>query len=122
MALPPVSPLFRQYVDDEMLRAPLVFDQLLDAVLDEVRRGLSGMVSTQRTAVADLMQALQTQRVRMGDYFMHSLREQVQVDMNRQPAKGSKAPEKTPEKPRSLSLVDEDEVAIDVEYREEVSE
>ena len=115
MALPPVSPLFRHYVDDEMLRAPLVFDQLLDAVLDEVRRGLSGMVSTQRTAVADLMQALQSQRVRMGDYFMHSLREQVQVDMNRQPAKGSKAPEKTPEKPRSLSLVDEDEVAIDVE-------
>ena len=115
MALPPVSPLFRQYVDDEMLRAPLVFDQLLDAVLDEVRRGLSGMVSTQRTAVADLMQALQAQRARMADYFMHSLREQVQVDMNRQPAKGSKPPEKKSDKPRSLSLVDEDEVAIDVE-------
>jgi len=115
MALPPVSPLFRQYVDDEVLRAPLVFDQLLDAVLEEVRRGLAGMASTQRTAVADLMQAMQTQRLRMGDYFMHSLREQVQVEMSRQPTKGSKAPEKKPEKPRSLSLVDEDEVAIDVE-------
>ena len=115
MALPPVSPLFRQYVEDEMLRAPLVFDQLLDAVTDEVRRGLPGMVSTQRTAVADLMQALQTQRTRMGDYFMHSLRELVQADMSRQPAKTDKPLAKQPDKLRSLSLVDEDEVVIDVE-------
>ena len=115
MALPPVSPLFRQYVEDEMLRAPLVFDQLLDAVLDNVRRGLPGMGSTQRTAVADLMQALQTQRVRMGDYFMHSLREQLAVDLNRQPGRTTKAAEKKPDKPRMLSLVEEDEVAIDVE-------
>ena len=86
MALPTVSPLFQQYVDDEMLRAPLVFDQLLDAVTDEVRRRLPGMVSTQRMPVSDLIQALQTQRTRMGDYFMHSLRELVQADMNRQPS------------------------------------
>ena len=115
MALPPVSPLFRQYVDDELLRAPLVFDQLLDAVIDEVRRRLPAMVTTQRTAVADLMQALQTQRGRMGDYFLHSLKEQVQADMSRQPAKGDKAAEKKADKPRGLSLVDEDEVAVDVE-------
>lgn len=115
MALPPVSPLFRQFVDDETLRAPLVFDQLLDAVLDNVRRGLSGMGPAQRIAVADLLQALQTQRVRMGDYFMHSLREQVQADMSRQTTKDHQAPEKKPEKPRTLSLVDEDEVAVDIE-------
>ncbi len=115
MALPPVSPLFRQYVDDELLRAPLVFDQLLDAVIDEVRRGLPTMVTTQRAAVADLLQALQTQRGRMGDYFLHSLKEQEQADMSRQPAKGDKPVGKKTDKPRSLSLVDEDEVAVDVE-------
>ena len=114
MALPPVSPLFRQYVDDELLRAPLVFDQLLDAVIDDVRRGLPAMATPQRTAVADLLQALQTQRVRMGDYFAHALKEQVQAEMSRQPAKEDK-PAKNADKMRSLSLVDEDEVAIDVE-------
>ena len=115
MVLHPVSTVFRQFVEDELLRAPLVFDQLLDAVIDDVRRALPAMVAIQRTAVADLMQALQTQRGRMGDYFLHSLREQVQADMSRQPAKGDKPVEKKANKPHSLSLVDEDEVAIDVE-------
>ncbi len=113
MGLPPVSPLFQQYVDDELLRAPLLFDQLLDAVSDTVRRGLPGMNSTQRTAVADLLQGLQTQRLRMGDYLMHSLREQVQSELSRQAT--ATAGVKKPEKKRTLSLVDEDEVAVEVE-------
>lgn len=113
MGLPPISPLFQQYVDDELLRAPLLFDQLLEAASDTVRRSLAGMNSTQRTAVADLLQALQVQRTRMGDYLMHSLREQVQTELSRQAPAAAGA--KKPEKKRTLSLVDEDEVAVDVE-------
>ena len=115
MALPPISPLLQQYVEDELLRAPLVFDQLLDAVIDDVRRGLPAMANPQRTAVADLMQALQTQRARMGDYFLHTLKEQVQAEMSRQPAKPHIPVEEKADKTHNLSLVDEDEVAIDVE-------
>ena len=111
MALSPGSKLFQQFVEDEMLRAPLLFDQLLDAVADEVRSGLPAMPTPQRMAVAELVQALQVQRLRMGDYFMHSLREQVQAELSRQAPKQ----DKKPDKPKTLALVDEEEVAIDVE-------
>ena len=111
MALPPVSPLFQQFVEDEMLRAPLLFDQLVEATADAVRRNMASMPSVQRTAVGDLLQALKTQQARMGEYFMHSLREQVQSELARlAPKPAAKA-----HKPQTLSLVDEEEVAVDVE-------
>ena len=112
MAPVPVSPLFLQFVDDEMLRAPLIFDQLVDAVGDAVKRGMVSMSSTQKTAVADLFQSLQVQKLRMGEYFMHSLREQVKADTQKQQAPASQP---GPDKKLALSLVEEDEVAVDVE-------
>jgi hypothetical protein len=63
--------------------------------------------------VADLAQALQTQRHRMADYFMFSLREQVQADLTRDQPKVTKKAEALSHK--TLSLVDEDAVAVDVE-------
>lgn len=115
MAQPPVSHLLHQFVDDELLRAPLLFDQLLDAVVDTVRRELPKLNATQRTAVNDLVLALQAQRTRMGDYFMNSLHDQVQSELGRRPAKPDPVPAQKLGKPIVLSLVDEDEVAIDVE-------
>lgn len=111
MTAVPASPLFLQFVDDEMLRAPLLFDQLIDAVADAVKRSMARMASTQKTAVGDLFQSLQVQRLRMGEYFLHSLTEQVNAEV-RKPL--SKAQAGTAKK-QSLSLVEEDEVAVDVE-------
>ena len=114
MALPPVSPLFQQFVEDELLRAPLLFDQLVEATADVVRRSMASMPSVQRTAVGDLLQALKAQQSRMGEYFMHSLGEQVQSELARlAPKPVAKAQQ--PFRPQTLSLVDEDEVAVDVE-------
>ncbi len=113
MALPPASKLLLQFVDDEMLRAPLLFDQLLEAVQDSIRRALPGMNPTQRIAIVDLAQALVAQHHRMADYFMYSLREQVQAELVRNQPKAVKKPEPTSHK--TLSLVDEDAVAVDVE-------
>ena len=111
MAQPKVSPLLLQFVDDELLRAPLLYDQLLEAVIDGGRRSMSGLSSMQRTAQADLIQAVRAQTVRMGDYFMRSLRDQVQAELSSQ-----KPPaEAKPRKPKTWSLVDEDEVTVDVE-------
>ncbi len=111
----PVSPLLQQFVDDEMLRAPLLFDQLIDAVDDGARRGLPGMSPTQRTAVADLLQAMQSRRTRLADYFMNSLSEQVSAELSRQqPPLAHGKPAERP-KAMTLALVDEDEVAVDVE-------
>ncbi len=108
------SPLFRQFVDDELLRAPMLFDQVLDALLDGGRRNLAGLQGVQRNAVGEMLQAVQAQRARLGDYFLHSLREQVQSEL-----RGATRPEASAHavrpKPKVLALVDEDEVAIEVE-------
>jgi hypothetical protein len=108
----PASPLFQQFVEDEMLRAPLLYDQLLEGVIDAIRRSLPELTPTQRTALSDLVQAVKAQGPRMADYFLRSLQQQVQAEVLRQ---GPLPAAKPTGKPRALSLVDEDEVAVDVE-------
>ena len=112
MLVRPTPPALLQFVADEMLRAPLVFEQLVDGALDHARKGLAEMSSIQRSTVADLMQALSSQRARLADYFMRSLQEQVDTELARNaPAKASDKPAKR----LTLALVDEDVVALDVE-------
>ena len=101
----------QQYVEDELLRAPLLFDQVIDGAMEGARKDLALMAPAQRSTVGDLMQALLSQRSRLGDYFMRSLREQVEGDLARRDPPG--APRQA--KRMSLSLVDEEEVAMDVE-------
>jgi Protein of unknown function (DUF1631) len=111
MGSPRVSPAMQQYVEDELLRAPLLFDQLIDGTLDHARKGLAQMSPIQRSTVGDLMQALMTQRMRLGDYFMRSLQEQVNDHLaQRAPKAGELQPKRM-----TLSLVDEEVVAMDVE-------
>ncbi len=111
MAVRPSSSALQQYVEDELLRAPLLFDQVIDGANEAARRDLAMMAPAQRSTVGDLMQALLAQRARLGDYFMRSLREQVEGDLARRDPPG--APRQS--KRMSLSLVDEEEVAMDVE-------
>jgi hypothetical protein len=113
MALPPASKLLLQFVDDEMLRAPLLFDQLVEGVHDTIRRALPGMNPTQRMAVVDLDQAVLAQRHRLAEYFMYSLREQVQAELTRNQPMAAQKP--LVAVPKTLSLVDEEAVAVDVE-------
>lgn len=111
MAVRPSQSALQQYVEDELLRAPLLFDQVIDGANEAARRDLAMMAPAQRSTVGDLMQALLAQRARLGDYFMRSLREQVEGDLARRDPPGTPRPAKR----MSLSLVDEEEVAMDVE-------
>lgn len=106
-----VPPQLQQFVEDEMLRAPLLFDQVVEAVLDELRRALPAQSPLQRSITSDLIQAMQGQRHRLGDHFMRSLREQVHEDLQWHSPK----PAHAPIKPLSLALVDDEVVAMDVE-------
>ena len=106
-----ISRSLQQFVDDELLRAPLVFDQLIEATTDHARKALPAMAPAQRSAVVDLMQSLQVQQARLCDYFVRSLREQVHEEFERAEPK---APGQL-EKRVKLELVDEDTVALDVE-------
>ncbi len=117
MIAPQASRALHQFVDDELLRAPLLFDQLIEGTTDHARRSLPELANFQRAATVDLMQALQSHRVRMSEYFLHSLREQTTTELSRQ------KPPLAPASPKplalalslSLSLVDEQEVALDVQ-------
>jgi hypothetical protein len=106
-------PGLRQFVDDELMRVPLLVDQLVDGTIDTVRKALVMLPGPQRMAMADLVSALQVQRPRLGDYFLRSLREQVLAKISRQ------LPESGPRHEKrlniTLELVDDDEVALEVE-------
>lgn len=111
MAPTTVSSLLRQFVEDELLRAPLLYDQLIDATLADTPRGFKDLSSIQRTALSDLMQAVRAKRAGMSEYFLRSLQDQVRSELDQLAPRT----QKKPELPKVLSLVDEDEVAIDVE-------
>jgi hypothetical protein len=109
----------QRFVDDELLRAPLLFEQLIDAVRDSVRNGgVLGQTALQRAAVSDAVQAAHRHRERLLEYFMHSLQQQVARELGQRPrpdatygqpaaVPGNKAP--------SLALVGEEAVLVDVE-------
>ena len=111
MSDPQVPPLLQQFVDDEMLRAPLLFDQVVEGVLDQLRKAMPAQPPMQRAVTSELMLALQGQRSRLCDHFLRSLREQVREDLAWHEPKAPSAPAK----PVALALVDEDVVALDVE-------
>ena len=115
MAASLVSRALKQFVEDELLRAPLLFDQLVEATTDHARKALPGMSPMQRSTVADLMQSLQAQQVRLCDYFTRSLREQVQEEFASSEPKTQAQAQAQHEKRQKLALVDEDVVALDVE-------
>ena len=94
-----------------MLRAPLLYDQVIDGAIDHARKELPMMPPIQRSTFGDLMQALLAQRARLSDYFIRTLREQVDAELTRREPKGLPQPAKR----MSLALVDEEEVAMDVE-------
>ena len=105
----------QQFVDDELLRAPLLFDQLVEGTLDPMRKALPALAPLQRSSAADLMQSVQAQRQRLLEHFVRSLREQAGAELAR-------AASATPPKPdKALALVDEDEVALDVELSHTVA-
>jgi hypothetical protein len=106
-----IPPGLLQFVEDEQLRAPLLFDQLIDGTLENLRNGLSGMTPLQRSAIGDLIHALPTHRTRLAEYFMRSLQEQVQAEIQRHGPKVAQPQAK----PLALALVDDDIVALDVE-------
>ena len=122
------SHALRQYVDDELLRAPLLIDQLLEAVGEQIARSVKTLTPLQRANAHDLVEGLRARRAQVGDYFLRSLREQVQIELGRRQRGPDAAPAPPPParrpgllkplkplKPVTLALVDEDEVAVDVE-------
>jgi hypothetical protein len=112
----PASPTpLQRFVDDELLRAPLLFDQVLDGTLDALRKDIGMAAPGARAVLADLLQAARARRDDLAEYFGRSLRQQMQQELQRLNTTVHGALMAGPATRAALSLVDEDEVSIDVE-------
>ncbi|MDP1650795.1 MAG: DUF1631 family protein [Rubrivivax sp.] len=111
MVVPQVPRVLLQFVDDEMLRAPLLFDQLIESTRRSAREAMVTMGPLQHSAMAELVQALRAHQSRLAEYFLHSLREQVNAEL----LQSKPPPPQQRHQPQAWALVDEDEVALDVE-------
>lgn len=107
-----MSPALEQYLDGELLRAPLLFDQVLEGALEQARRALPTMSAFERSAAAETMHALQTERARLAERFVESLRAQVRAELSRPALPTTSRPAA---KPVVLALVEEEAVALEVE-------
>lgn len=97
----------QQFIDDELLRMPLLVDQTLDGAVDRMRQSLPTLAPQPRATTADVLHALGNNREHLADYYLRSLKRQL--------AERAQASAGAPALPSTLSLVDEDSVAIDVE-------
>jgi hypothetical protein len=119
MAGLPPSPAFNQYIDDELLRAPMLFDQLAQGAVDQLRRNMVGLGAADRSAISDLLKNLNVHRARLAQIYTNALRDQATQDRTRQgapePLAAAALPAPLGSRAPALALVEEDEVAVDVE-------
>jgi len=107
-ALPPLQ----QFVEDELLRMPMLFDQLLQSIQQSIRSGeMAGQTAGQRVAASDAVTASKRHRDGMAEYFMNSIRQQIHAEIEERTQRASGKISR----PMQLSLVEEESVAVDVE-------
>ncbi|MCU0968469.1 MAG: DUF1631 domain-containing protein [Rubrivivax sp.] len=105
----PVS--LHRFVDDELLRAPLQVEQVIEGALDALRQGGPAAGPGQRMVADELARAIQASRRRLVEAYAGSLRDQAAAEL----ATGRPAPAAGRHATGSLSLLGEEEIAVDVE-------
>ena len=111
MPAPCPSAALVQYIDDELLRAPLIFDQLLDGVFEQVRLKRSGLGTQERADWDDMQEAVRQHWGPLSQRYLDSLQEQATAAVTPVAAKSAaRSPRKA-----VLELVDDDSIALDIE-------
>jgi hypothetical protein len=105
------SDALQHFVDDELMRAPLLFEQVIEETLGAMRRDAATMNARQRTQLADVQRAMGSHRPLLVREFVRALNEHVQQEL----AGGDSTRNPLPTGPGALSLVDESQVEVDVE-------
>ncbi len=115
-------PTQHDFIDDELLRAPLTFDGVIDAVLTHWRPRLPG----HNRLDGDPVRALQQHRGDLVAEALRHLRSAALADLQASPVPASYTAAAAPTHPQTdappvpmeplaLSLIDEDDVAVDIE-------
>lgn len=116
MTILPKSSSIAHYIDDELLRAPLIWDQLLDAILDRTRPMRASMTQAARIGNDDMARLLEENWSRMAAAYLGSLRIQAQQAF---PSASPTPPKLDTGRGRGkklvLELVGLDSIALDVE-------
>lgn len=101
----------QRFVDDELMRAPLLIEQVVEESLSGIRRDAATLTPRERNLVADVARALMSHRPLLVREFVRSLTEHVQQELDG--AASARRP--PPSTMGGLSLVDETQVEVDVE-------
>jgi hypothetical protein len=114
MTNPAPSPRLQRFIDDELARAPLLVDEVLQKLLDAPLRFDPMANSAERMAAVQAQENLQRQRPIVVQAFARALREQVTRAAKEQAAAVQGLSLRDASE-LNLSLVDDDEIAVDVE-------
>ena len=107
-------PTLHTYIDEELLRAPMTLDIVIDAVLDQWRLRLPPRGRHE----GDPVRVLQQHRGELVGAALAHLRATAQGELSQQAhsaAPLSGEPGRQPPRSNDLSLIDEDDVAVDIE-------
>lgn len=108
-----IAPRLQRFIDDELLRLPMLSEKLLDAILSALTEGVPSLSRQQRAHDSDLLQKVKTQRTALARRFADSVRTQIETELGASAAKASSAAK--PTLALKLELLGDDEVAADVE-------
>jgi hypothetical protein len=98
-----MHPQLKPFIDEELSRAPLLFEEALEAALEATRQAAA---PEDRRFAVELHDAVNRGRAKARARFLSSLREQIGMDVPHGVRAG---------KGRLLTLLDEDAVAADIE-------
>jgi hypothetical protein len=104
-------PSLQDFVEDEMLRAPLLLDQVIDAVHEQWRQAGG---SSARYAGGDPSRVLQMNRGDLVNAAVRSLRQQVKAEMAGIASAAPSTPAPAAPLKLELALIDEDAVNSDI--------
>lgn len=104
-------PTLQDFIDDELLRAPLALNPVIDAVLDRWRLRSPGL--SREDSQADRI--LQQHREDVISRALRALRQSALADLQRIDARAAPSPLSPLPARRELSLIGEDDVAADIE-------
>lgn len=107
----PTSDALQRFVNDELMRATSLAEQLVDEASGALRRAITQLNPRERSQAVDVQRALTAHRGMVVREFVRSLTDHVQRELTQEESTGSPPPSVL----GGLSLVDENQVEVDVE-------
>lgn len=107
----PTAAALQRFVDDELMRASLLAEQVVEETTMAIKRDAIGMGARERLLVGDVLRSLHGNRSLVVREFVRALTEHVQRELDQEESVRHAPPSGL----GGLSLVDEGQVEVDIE-------